>query len=400
MDNLNQKIEVSVVIPCLNEADTLGNCVTKAMEAIRNSRLLGEVIVVDNGSTDSSGDIAVEHGGRVVLEEHKGYGYSLFRGFREARGKYIVFADADESYDFAYVGDFVRLMRNGAELVMGSRMRGSIQKGAMPFLHRYLGTPALTVIARTFFHVKITDINCGMRGLTKDAFTKLNLTCGGMEFASEMVVKAARLKLKIAEIPIDFRKDKRNRKPHLRTFKDGWRHLRFILLFAPKWIFLLNGLVLFVSGFIFMLLILFGILKHLGIFAMLISQSLILLGFQLLLFGISSYGFPNFLRYNREEDGFYRFFKNFTVEKGILWGLFTLALGLPITILSGIVIYNYLRSTNTIPTFYFLATKWAFFGVTLVILSFQIIISSFYLSLFHTEMINDTSRAVICQDKK
>jgi glycosyltransferase involved in cell wall biosynthesis len=380
-----KEIEVSVVIPCLNEEETIAGCIEKAKSAISESGIVGEVVVVDNGSTDSSPEISKKLGARVVTEKRHGYGRALSRGFSEARGKYIVFADADESYDFGYTVRFVNELRKGAELVMGSRFRGKIEKGAMPFLHRFLGTPVLTFMLRLFFRARITDVNCGMRGLTKEAIAKLKLTCTGMEFASEMVVKAAKLGMKITEIPIDFKKDKRSSRPHLRTFIDGWRHLRFILLFAPKWMFLFPGMLAFLLGFLFMSIILFSEAKYFGIFSMLICQSLIFLGAQFILYGVSSCGFSQFLRFHREEDRLYRIFKNFTIEKGIVLGMVLFVIGLVISVLAGIDIYNYMMTTDEF-IFKADATKWGFFGISLLILGFQLVFSSFYICLFNIKI--------------
>ncbi len=251
-------MDLSVVMPCLNEDETIGNCIDLALDTMRCEGIEGEVLVVDNGSVDNSVSVALEHGARVVHEDSKGYGCALNRGFKEALGKYIVFADADESYDFAYVSEFYKRLRNGKDLVIGNRLNERIEKGAMPWLHRYLGTPVLTFFARVLFRLRIRDINCGMRGISKEAYNKLELLCTGMEFASEMMIKAKIQGLVIDEFPIDFKRDKRNRPPHLNTFRDGWRHMRFILLFAPKNTFLLFGLPLISVGIILMLLILFS----------------------------------------------------------------------------------------------------------------------------------------------
>lgn len=225
---MSSPIEVSIIIPCLNEAATLPIVIDKALKSFQRLHLKGEVVISDNGSTDGSVKIAEKFGARVVHCPQKGYGNALRCGFKNAKGKYLIMGDADDSYDFARIDKFVDELKKGADLVMGTRLRGTIHKGAMPWLHRYLGTPVLTFLINLFFGTKISDCNCGMRGLTKGSFEKLQMVSGGMEFASEMVIKAGLFKLIIKEIPIHFYRDKRGRKPHLKTWSDGWRHLKFI----------------------------------------------------------------------------------------------------------------------------------------------------------------------------
>lgn len=226
--------ELSIVIPCLNEEKTLPIVIKKGLASFKRLGISGEVVVADNGSTDNSVKIAQENGARVVHCPKKGYGNALIGGFSEAHGKYLIMGDADDSYNFAEIDDFVKYLRQGYDIVMGTRLKGQIKKGAMPWLHRYLGTPVLTFILNLLFGTKISDCNCGMRGLTKKAFYKLDLHSSGMEFASEMIVKAGILKLKLKEIPITLYCDKRNRIPHLHPWRDGWRHLKFMLLYWKK----------------------------------------------------------------------------------------------------------------------------------------------------------------------
>lgn len=379
-------IDLSVVMPCLNEEKTISNCIDLALDTMHREGIEGEVLVVDNGSADNSVSIAREHGARVVHEESKGYGYALNRGFKEAFGKYIVFADADESYDFSYVSEFYKRMRSGKDLIIGNRLAGEMEKGAMPWLHRHLGTPVLTFLIRVLFKLQIRDINCGMRGITKEAYNKLELLCGGMEFASEMMVKAKLQGLVIDEFPIDFKRDKRNRPPHLNTFRDGWRHMRLILLFAPKALFLLLGLSLLSAGFIMMILILLSMLGELGIFTMLVSQSLILLGAQFILYGVSSYGFSQFINSDRSPDRFCSFFRNFTIDKGVFIGSLLILAGGVISVIAAVDLYRYMVNAEEI-LFQVETTKWGFLGITLVILGIQTVISSFYLCLFNIKKI-------------
>jgi len=241
-------VELSVVMPCLNEAETLETCIRKAQCALEESSIVGEIVVADNGSTDGSIEIAKRMGARIVRVKDRGYGSALMGGISSARGKYIVMGDADDSYDFGHIGRFLELLRNGADLVMGNRFRGGIQKTAMPPLHRYFGNPALTRLGRLFFRSPVGDFYCGLRGFRKDAYLRMGLRTTGMEFATEMVVKATLLKLQIAEVPTTLSPDGRSRSPHLRTWRDGWRTLRFFLLYSPRWLFLYPGMGLMIFG--------------------------------------------------------------------------------------------------------------------------------------------------------
>jgi hypothetical protein len=241
-------IEVSVVMPCLNEARTVGRCVEKAVTALQKMGVRGEVIVADNGSSDGSPSIAQQHGAWVVPVQQRGYGSALQAGIAAARGRYVIMGDADDSYDFSDLYPFVERLRAGDELVMGNRFRGGIKPGAMPWHHRYIGNPILTGILNLFFRSPIRDAHCGLRGFRKEAYEKLGLQAPGMEFASEMVVRACLGKQKISEVPIVLHPDGRDRPPHLRSFRDGWRHLRFLLLMCPRWLYLVPALVLLVFG--------------------------------------------------------------------------------------------------------------------------------------------------------
>lgn len=240
--------EVSIVIPCLNEVKTLPLVIAAATNGLARAGVSGEIIVSDNGSTDGSQNVAVSLGARVVQAEEKGYGSALQMGIRAASGQYIIFADADGSYDLSSLEPFLVALRKGADVVMGNRFNHMMEEGAMPWLHRYLGTPVLTFLINLFFRMQITDCNCGMRGIRKESFEKMRISSSGMEFASEMVIKAGLMGLRVREVPIVFRKDKRDRRPHLRTWHDGWRHLRLILIYAPDYLFIYPGGVLFLLG--------------------------------------------------------------------------------------------------------------------------------------------------------
>lgn len=240
--------ELTVLMPCLNEAKTLGSCIAAAQGFVARSGVRGEVLVADNGSDDGSVEIARAAGARVVSVPERGYGAALMGGLDAARGRYVIMGDADESYDFSNLADYLAKLRGGAELVMGNRFQGGIAPGAMPWLHRYVGNPVLSFIGRLFFRTSIGDFHCGLRGVSREAVCNLGLVTPGMEFASEMVAKAALGGLRIDEVPTTLKPDGRGRRPHLRTWRDGWRHLRFLLLFCPRWLFLYPGLVLLASG--------------------------------------------------------------------------------------------------------------------------------------------------------
>jgi glycosyltransferase involved in cell wall biosynthesis len=327
----SDSLEISIVIPCLNEAETIGACVSKAVAAIESRGLEGEVIVADNGSIDGSREIALGLGARVVPVARAGYGAALAEGFRHARGEYLVMGDADDSYDFSKIDGFVDALEGGADLVMGTRLRGTIDAGAMPFLHRWLGTPVLTFLINRLFRTRISDCNCGMRALRRDVFDQLDLRATGMEFASEMVLKAALLGFRIVEIPIHFHKDGRSRPPHLRTWRDGWRHLRFILLFAPNAVFLVPGAIATALGLALLLTQLSGPL-HLGFATldyhfMFLGSTLAIAGFQTLLFGIAAKIFSHVERFHRQSR-LNRLFGRLRLETGLIVGGLLVAAGL------------------------------------------------------------------------
>jgi len=241
-------IELSVVMPCLNEAETLATCIRKAQAAFQRADIAGEVIVADNGSDDGSQAIATDLGARVVAVSAKGYGNALMGGIAAAKGRYVVMGDSDDSYDFGDIPRFLEELRKGSDLVMGNRFRGGIQPTAMPLSHRYFGNPGLTALGKLFFGSSCGDFYCGMRGFSKAAYQRLDLRTTGMEFATEMVVKSTLLKLRIAEVPTTLSPDGRSRPPHLRTWRDGWRTLRFFLLYSPRWLFLYPGAALMLLG--------------------------------------------------------------------------------------------------------------------------------------------------------
>jgi glycosyltransferase involved in cell wall biosynthesis len=288
--NKTSEVEVSVVMPCLNEAQTIGTCIKKAQQAFREGSIAGEIIVADNGSTDGSQEIASRLGARVVPVKERGYGSALMGGIAAAAGKYVIMGDADDSYDFGHIPRFLQELRTGDDLVMGNRFRGGILPGAMPPLHKYLGNPALTRIGRLFFGGSSGDFYCGLRGFSKQAYEKMGLRTTGMEFATEMVVKANLLGMKIGEVPTTLSPDGRGRPPHLRTWRDGWRTLRFFLLYSPRWLFLYPGSVLVLVGFMVGAWLLPGP-RQVGmvtfdVHTLLYAAIAILLGFQAIAFAI------------------------------------------------------------------------------------------------------------------
>ncbi len=243
-----KELELTIVLPCLNEAETLGVCLDKAFTSIRELGIAGEVVVADNGSTDGSQEIAEKAGARVVAIPRRGYGAALRGGIAAAAGEYILMADADDSYALDQIGPFVEALRGGADMVIGNRFQGGIEPGAMPFLHRRLGNPVLSRLGRLFFKIGVGDFHCGMRAFRRDKILALGLQTEGMEFASEMVVRASLAHLRIDEVPTVLRPDGRSRPPHLRTWRDGWRHLRFLLAFSPRWLFFYPAFALAVVG--------------------------------------------------------------------------------------------------------------------------------------------------------
>src|SRR5437763_15481032 len=318
-------VEVSVVIPCLNEANSPAFCVDKAVNAFRASGLSGEVIVADNGSTDGSIQIAEEHGARVVHVPERGYGSALRAGIAAARGPLIIMGDADDSYDFTDVPRFVEKLREGYDMVMGNRFRGGIKPGAMPPSHKYLGNSGLTALLNIFFRAHIGDSYCGMRGFTRALYDRLDVRSTGMEFALEMIIKAAQIGARISEIPITLWPDKRGRAPHLRSFRDGWRSLRFMLLYAPNWLFLLPGTALVLTGLFLVFWLLPGprqISPHVGldIHTMIFGVIFTLLGAQILSIGAFAKVFSYAERFDRRSVSLRRVLKRVTLETGLLFG--------------------------------------------------------------------------------
>jgi glycosyltransferase involved in cell wall biosynthesis len=377
----SEEIELSVVMPCLNESATVASCVRKALGAMQQHGIRGEVIVADNGSTDGSRELAAAAGARVVPVEMRGYGSALRSGIAEARGRFVLMGDADDSYDFTHLDRFVDKLREGYDLVMGNRFQGGILPGAMPPLHRYLGTPVLTAITRLFFHSPVGDINCGLRGFRKEAIEGLGLRTLGMEYAGEMIVKASTFGLRITEIPTTLAPDGRGRASHLNTWRDGWRHLRFLLLYSPRWLFLYPGMALLVMGTVVGVLLLRGPLKIGGVVfdvdTLLFAAMAILIGFQSVVFAMFTKVFAISEGLLPEDSRLSRVSRYVTLESGLLAGaLLALAGGG-----SWVLGLAYWKSQHFGPLDPVQTLRIVIPGVVCLTLGFQIILSSFFLSV-------------------
>src|SRR3972149_7035085 len=282
------RCELSILMPCLNEAETLAKCLLKARCALESLNISGEIIVADNGSIDGSQEIAKSYGAKIVNVAARGYGAALMGGIKEARGEFVIMGDADDRYDVSALDSFLAKLREGYDLVMGNRFKGGIAPGAMPFLHKYLGNPVLSGLGRLFFKNRIGDFHCGLRGFKKSSIESLGLNTTGMEFASEMVVKAALNGLRITEVPTTLSRDGRSRPPHLRTWRDGWRHLRFLLIYSPRWLFLYPGLALLALGLTGIVLLFPGELRigsnALGVHTFVAACMAVLIGVQSITF--------------------------------------------------------------------------------------------------------------------
>ncbi len=328
---MSEPVELTILMPCLNEAETLARCIEKAKLGIQRAGVRGEIVIADNGSTDGSQAIAEKAGVRLVPVKEKGYGSALIGGVRAAAGKWIIMGDADDSYDFSDVTGFVKKFQAGDELVMGCRLPiggGTISPGAMPWKNRWIGNPILSFIGRLFFKCPAHDFHAGLRGFTKTAFEKMDLQTTGMEFASEMVIKSTLKGLKISEVPITLHKDGRSRPPHLKPWRDGWRHLRFMLLFSPRWLFLVPGLVLSALGFIFAAALAFANFRlgavEFNVGTLVVACMTVIVGFQLVAFAFFTKVFAIAEGLLPEDSKLTRVFKVFTLEKGLVFGLLVL----------------------------------------------------------------------------
>jgi glycosyltransferase involved in cell wall biosynthesis len=377
-------MEVSVVIPCLNEAETLGTCVEKAFSALQSEHIAGEVIVADNGSNDGSQEIAKKLGARVLHVESRGYGNALMQGISAACGQFIIMGDADDSYDFLEIPNFVVKLRQGYDLVQGCRLPpggGRILRGAMPFLHRVWGNPMFSFLARRWFKAPVSDVYCGLRGFRKDFYNNLDQRCTGMEFATEMIIKASLRKGRIGEIPITLHPDgRKNHAPHLHTFRDGWRTIRLFLIYSPRWLFLMPGLLLTFMGGLGYLIALPGLTLS-GItfdaHTLLFASLAILCGYQSIIFAICAKTFAVTAGFLPEDSRLKRFFNLVPLEVGLAISLVALLIG------SGLLLSAVLRwqATGFGPLDYAETMRLVIPGATLTALAVQTIFSSFFVSI-------------------
>jgi len=374
---IDNNIELSIVMPCLNEAETLEVCLKKAQLYLQSNNICGEIIVADNGSTDGSQAIASLMGAKVVHIKEKGYGSALRVGIAAARGKYVIMGDADDSYDFSNLSLFIEKLREGCDLVMGNRFKGGIELGAMPALHRYLGNPVLTGIGRLLFKSPCEDFHCGLRGFSKSAIAKLDLRTKGMEFASEMVVKATLYKLKISEVPTTLSPDGRSRPPHLRSWRDGWRHLRFMLLYSPRWLFFYPGILLILIGLGIGLWLLPGSQLIFDVHTLLYAATSVIIGFQAIAFAVFAKIFAISEGLLPEDQKLNYVFRYINLEVGLIVGTILLVIGLTGAVYAlgvwGLHLFGPLDTSKTMRIVIPSATSLA--------LGFQIILSSFFLSI-------------------
>lgn len=370
-------VEISIVLPCLNEEAAVGGCIDTLQEIIVRRHLSAEILVVDNGSTDRSAEIARAHGARVVRQPERGYGNAYLKGLAEARGRYIVMADADNTYDFNEVESFVELLRQGYDLVIGNRFSGRMAKGAMTWSHRYIGNPVLSGLLNLFFHTGVRDAHCGMRAFTKQAHERMRLRTGGMEFASEMVINAAKAGLKIAERPVAYHP--RVGESKLQTVRDGWRHLRFLLLYSPTHLFLLPGIILMLVGLIVLGILLPGPFLLFGhawdVHAMILASLITLIGLQIIALGLFARFFSLTEELDGEHDGVLRWLSTrFTLERGLLTGVVILVPGL---VMDAFIFVRWV-SIHFGP---FNEVRPAIVATTLIAIGTQVFFGSFFLSL-------------------
>lgn len=376
-----QEIELTILMPCLNEAETLETCIRKAKKFLDTSGVIGEILIADNGSTDGSVEIAEKCGARVEHVPVKGYGAALIGGCKAAKGKYVIMGDADDSYDFLNLMPFVEKLREGYELVMGNRFKGGIAKGAMPPLHRYIGNPVLSFIGRLFFPSDIGDFHCGLRGYDREAILKLDLHTTGMEYASEMVVKATMYGLKMTEVPTTLSPDGRSRAPHLRSFRDGWRHLKFLLLHSPNWLFLYPGMVFCILGLVITVSLMFGPM-HIGsitfdIHTMLYGSAMIMIGTNMIFFSLFTRIYAIRTNFIPIKETVATKLANLTTERGAITGVLLTIAGILMTV-AALFIWKDTSFGNLNPQEMMRMTIPA---LTLMVVGIEMIFASFFIGI-------------------
>jgi glycosyltransferase involved in cell wall biosynthesis len=376
--------EVSIVMPCLNEAETLASCIQKARLGLHRAGVTGEIVVADNGSTDGSPELSRKHGARLVPVPEKGYGSALRGGIEAANGQWIIVGDADDSYDFSHIEGFVQKLREGYELVMGCRLPaggGTIAPGAMPWKNRWIGNPSLSFIGRLFFQCPARDFHCGLRGFTKAAYERMQLKTTGMEFASEMVIKATLKSLRITEVPITLHKDGRSRPPHLKPWRDGWRHLRFMLIYSPRWLFLVPGLTLAILGAIAGSLLSLSSIRTGGVEfdvgTLMAACMTLIVGIQLVAFAFFTKVFAIGQGLLPMDQKFTRIFRFFTLERGIVLGGILLFAGLVLLVRAAYIWQQ--AGYGELP--YADNVRRMISATTLVVTGMQTVFSSFFMSV-------------------
>jgi len=380
----NNTVEVSIVMPCLNEADTLASCIEKAQRALRDANINGEILIADNGSTDDSPQIARNLGARVIHVEEKGYGNALMGGINAARGAYVIMGDADDSYDFLDIAKFVHKLREGFDLVQGCRLPsggGTVLPGAMPFLHRWWGNPMFSLFARWWFGAPVNDVYCGLRGFRKDFYQRLDQRCTGMEFATEMIIKSSLYHARIAEVPVHLHPDgRKSHAPHLKTFRDGWRTLRFFLMYSPRWLFFRPGLLLIALGILGYCLALPGVTidkMTLDAHSLLFASLAILCGYQSVQFAVFTKLFAITEGLMPPDPRLNKMFELVNLERGLIFGLIMLIAGLALLLAA----INQWRLAHFGHLDYSHTMRWVIPGATLTAVGFQTILASFFVSI-------------------
>ena len=377
------ELELTILMPCLNEAETIGICISKAQAFLARNGVAGEVVVADNGSTDKSQEIARQHGARLVDAPTRGYGAALLGGIEAARGRYIVMGDADDSYDFSSLDEYLDQLRGGADLVMGNRFQGGIDPGAMPFLHKYLGNPTLSFLGRLFFKIPVGDFHCGLRAFKTESIRSLELQTTGMEFASEMVVRSALRGLRIVEVPTPLKPDGRSRAPHLKTWRDGWRHLKFLLMYSPRWLFFIPGFSMIATGLLLGATLFFGPVKVFGdvildINSFISACFLVIVGVQFVSFGALSRSYAAIAGYLSRDTGSMTVLRHLTTDRLAVSGALLVAAG---AATFSVALYAWaLRGFGRLPDP--LIPRIVLGGMTVIVIGFQVLATGFLLGIF------------------